>query len=195
MNTNLLKLFAGSIIVSSQMESEVKKDLLNFVENASDYQVKTFLLDAEMVNDTDNAFTLSILDSKFEISAIPVKISEFERSNFFTEAGGRVAKLRKSAMSLKGAAGGSVLWATYRKIRSVFDNCTSRCGKYELNTSRRQHCMIKCRVDKYKAKLSAAQKANNKAEIEKVNRSLAKARATLEKSVRSFQSRKVDEPK
>ena len=80
MNTNLLKLFAGNVIVTSDMEVEVKRDLLNFVENASDYQIKSFLLDAEMVNDIDNDFTLSILDTKFEISAIPAKISEFKRT-------------------------------------------------------------------------------------------------------------------
>jgi hypothetical protein len=52
--------------------------------------------------------------------------------------------------SLVGSGGGtSLTWLAYRKIRSAIDNgCTDACGRYELNTVRRQECMQKCKADK-----------------------------------------------
>jgi hypothetical protein len=78
MNTNLLKLFAGHIIVISEMDTGTKEQLLNFVEDATEYQVKSFLLDAEIVKDRKSEIANHILNNRFEISAIPVKINEFK---------------------------------------------------------------------------------------------------------------------
>jgi len=80
METNLIRLFAGHVVVSSEMAPAIKEELIQFVETATDYQLKTFLLDAEMVKDVDNDFARSILDSQFEISAMPIKINEFKKA-------------------------------------------------------------------------------------------------------------------
>jgi hypothetical protein len=161
MDTNLIKLFAGHIIVVSEMDKETKRDLLTFVEHASDYQVKYFLLDATLVEDTRSDLARSLVDSKFDISGLPEKV------NHFAEAGGRVAKLRKSYMSVYGAANSGPLWLLYRKIRSTFDACTKRCGKYELNTSRRQHGMQRCKADATKSEKDLKVLAKSKRSFEK----------------------------
>ena len=120
-----------------------------------------------------------------------IVIDRFEVS----EAGGRIAKLRKTYMSASGAYSGygTPIWALYRKVRSMYDSCTRKCGTYELNTTRRQHCMIKCRVRKYEAQLAAAEKTGNKTEIDKSKAALLKVQATLKKSIASFKSRGADE--
>lgn len=108
------------------------------------------------------------------------------------EAGGRVAKIRKTFNSQAAAVGVTTpLWAWYRKIREKHDICTKRCGTYEVNTSRRQHCMIKCKVDKVTSQLAAAKKAKNEKEIEKLKVSLVKAKESYRKSVQTFKKRNV----
>jgi hypothetical protein len=172
-----LRIIAAEIIVSSKLTKSSKLQLLNFIkEDASDAQVKALLMDGEIVNLDEQGE--QIVNDRFEVS----------------EAGGRVAKLRKTYMSQAGSGGGlNPLWLAYRKIRSIRDECTRRCGKYELNTSRRQHCLIKCKVDRAKARHEAAKKADNKSEIVKTAAELNKAEALLKKSVASFQSRGADE--
>jgi len=177
MNDNQLKILAGEIVVKSKLTKPAKLQLLNYLQKeATESQVKAFLLDGEIVN-LDNQAE-EIVNERFAIS----------------EAGGRVAKLRKTAMSMGAAVGyGAPIWALYRKIRSVYDNCTRRCGTYELNTSRRQHCMIKCKLEKYEARLKAAENAKNATEIEKSKAALMKAKAEFMKSKASFKARGAEE--
>ena len=172
-----LKIFAGKVIVESKLSKSAKLQLLNFIQNeATIPQVKVLLMDGEIVS--LDAQGEEIVNARFALS----------------EAGGRIAKLRKTYMSGVGGAGGiSPLWALYRKIRSLNDNCTRRCGTFETNTTRRQHCMIKCKVEKFEARLSAAKKSKNTTEIEKSESSLMKAKAEYMKSKASFKSRGAEE--
>jgi multidrug resistance efflux pump len=96
-------------------------------------------------------------------------------------------------MSQAGSGGGlNVFWLAYRTIRAQFDKCTKRCGAYELNTSRRQHCMIKCKEAKARAELAAAKKANDEKRIKKAAKDLQKVQALLKKSTASFTKRGAD---
>jgi len=169
-----LRLVAGAVVTESKLSKGAKLQLLNFIQNeATDAQVKALLLDGKILTKIDEQ-TIDIINDRFEVS----------------EAGGRVAKIRKTYASTSVAGGGlNIMWLAYRKIRSLYDACTRRCGKYEINTSRRQHCMIKCKVDKFKGQLAAAKKAGNEQEITKSEANLAKAQAALIKSIASFKSR------
>lgn len=167
MNTNLLKIFSGDVIISSKLPPDLKMQLIEYIENASDYQVKRFLLYTEITKDTNSDLARSIVDNEFNISDLPEKVIHF------SEAGGRVAKLRKTYSSVWAAANTVPIWMLYRKIRSIYDDCTKKCGKYELNTSRRQHCMVKCKAGRTK---------------------IEKDLKTLEKSRRSFKKRGSDIP-
>lgn len=216
MNTNLLKLFAGNVIVQSDMPKEARLQLLNFVETASDNQIKVFLMDGEIVKTSDDVVTNEIIDMRYNLSGINEKLVEYEE--LLIEAGGKIASARKTyfgstpvAQAIGGvsavsglAAGGAVatgvggvggaalgvgLWALYRKIRSAYDVCTKKCGTYEMNTVRRQYCMAKCKVKKKVEELSAVQKTKDTAKIQKAKASLAKARETFARYQASFKSR------
>jgi hypothetical protein len=79
MNTNLLKLFAGDIIVQSDMPKEARLQLLNFVESASDNQIKVFLMDGEIVKTSDDVVTNEIIDMRYNLSGINEKLVEYEK--------------------------------------------------------------------------------------------------------------------
>jgi len=168
-----LQLIAASVVSESELSKGAKLQLIKFIQyEATDVQVKAILLDGKILTNIDEQ-TAEIINDRFAVS----------------EAGGRVAKLRKTSMGMLGVNAGSVLWLAYRKIRSMKDACTKKCGTYEYNTSRRQHCIIQCRVAEAKAKLAAAQKAKNDSEVKKMKAKLAKANETLRKSTASFKSR------
>lgn len=172
-----LRLFVGQVVVESKLSKEAKLQMLNFIkEEASDAQIKALLLDGKIVHLDEQAE--EIVNERFDVS----------------EAGGRVAKLRKSGMSLFGQTIGGlgIPWAIYRTIRSQFDNCTRKCGSYEINTSRRQHCMIQCKLSKAQQELKEVQKTGDPKKIEKAKKRLAKVQALLQKSKASFQKRGAD---
>lgn len=169
-----LRIIAGAIVTESKLSKGAKLQLLNFIQKeATELQIKALLLDGKILTKIDEQ-TEQIIEDRFKIS----------------EAGGRVAKLRKTTSSVYSFG---PLWAVYRKIRSAFDICTKKCGTYEINTSRRQHCMIKCKVAKLQAQLAAAKTAKNQKEISKLTVSLKKAQDTLTKSTKSFKSRGAEE--
>jgi hypothetical protein len=174
-----LRVFAGQIVVESKMSKAAKLQMLNFIkEEATDAQIKALLMDGKIVKLDEQAE--EIVNDRFENHEI-------------NEAGGRVAKLRKTYMSQAGSGGGlNVFWLAYRTIRAQFDKCTKRCGAYELNTSRRQHCMIKCKEAKARAELAAAKKANDEKRIKKAAKDLQKVQALLKKSTASFTKRGAD---
>lgn len=171
-----LRLIAGQIVVESKLSSPAKMQLINFIkEQATDTQVKALLLDGKVVKLDEEAE--QIVNERFEVS----------------EAGGRVAKLRKSHMSQVGAGGGlNPFWVAYRAVRSRFSQCNKKCGTYELNTSRRQHCVVMCKVQKAQGELAAAQKSKDNAKIAKAKHGLAKAQALANKSKASFTKRGAD---
>jgi hypothetical protein len=166
-----LKLANAAVVYESKLPNQAKIQLLNFIKNeASEVQLKALLLDGQIISKVDEV-TEQIINDRFAVS----------------EAGGRIATLRKSASSLQ--FGGSALWALYRKIRGHYDICTSRCGKYELNTARRQVCMIKCKIDKVKAQLAKAKQYKDSKEGSKLEADLKKAENTYSRYQASFKER------
>ncbi len=126
-----LKSMTGTKIIESKLSNMAKKQLLIFLKEEKDEHVlKSFILDGKIISGLDEQVK-EIIDDRFLAS----------------EAGGRIAALRKSFMSMSSLG---IAWPIYRKIRSVFDVCTKKCGKYELNTVRRQYCMTTCNLAKYK---------------------------------------------
>ena len=174
MDTKELRIMAAYIIVDSDLSKVAKLQMIKFIKNeATDSQVKVLLMDGKIVQLDDQAE--EIVNDRFSAS----------------EAGGRVATMRKTAMSRAGTAGIDIgpLWLLYRKIRSKYDVCTKRCGTYELNTARRQNCMLKCKVEKLAANVAASIKEKNETEIAKNKLALAKAKEALQKSIASFKQR------
>jgi len=82
--------------------------------------------------------------------------SEKELLNFLKVNEALLQEIRpkfKTAMSL--STGGSLGWAIYRKIRAKHDICTKKCGTYELNTVRRQVCMLRCNINETQMMINA----------------------------------------
>jgi hypothetical protein len=77
MNVNLLKIFSGHIIATSEMSSSAKKQLLNYVQEGTEYQVKAFLLDGEIMRDPDDLVCKEIIDQRFYSSNLPEKLNKF----------------------------------------------------------------------------------------------------------------------
>jgi hypothetical protein len=71
-----LKIFAGHAITTSDLSADSKNQLLNYVKEASEHQVKAFLLDGEIMN-TDDLVCETIIDERYEISEIPEKVTSF----------------------------------------------------------------------------------------------------------------------
>jgi len=82
-DVNELKIFAGHAIVVSEMSKDSKNQLLNYVQEASEHQVKAFLLDGEIMKSPGDIVCEAIIDDRFDASDIPVKIRIF--SNEWTE--------------------------------------------------------------------------------------------------------------
>jgi hypothetical protein len=77
LNVNLLKIFSGHIITSSEMSSASKNQLLNYVKEGTEHQVKAFLLDGQIMKDPDDLVCKEIIDERFSSSDIPEKLKQF----------------------------------------------------------------------------------------------------------------------
>jgi hypothetical protein len=129
-----LKLLLGEAVMErKQLTKEQKLFMLEFIEKANELQTKHLALTGEVKYKFTEKESSSLLErySLSEFDVVPQ----------------RVRNLRKSYMTQVGAATGP-LWAGYRALRSAFDACTKKCGTFELNTTRRQACMAKCKSDK-----------------------------------------------
>lgn len=171
-----LQIFAGLIVTESRLPKQAKLQMLEWIQHeASKVDLMGFLMDGRIQH--------------FNEDVEQVVIDRF----LVSEAGGRVAKLRKSAMSVAGGTAYlGVPYLIYRTIRANFDKCTKKCGTYELNTSRRQHCMIKCKVAKLTGELNAAMKAKDTEKVAKLKAKLGKAKIELANSIKSFKDRGTD---
>jgi hypothetical protein len=93
----------------------------------------------------------------------------------------------KTLMSTSAAIGYQApIWALYRKIRSKTDACTKKCGTYELNTVRRQVCMLRCKISETELMIGALK--NNPKEAARV-RSLKNKVEKLKTNLHEYEAR------
>ena len=79
MKANLLKLFSGHTITMSEMSKAAKLQLLNYIQDAQEYQVKGFLLDGEIMKEPKDIVCEEIIDQRFYASELPEKVKDFEK--------------------------------------------------------------------------------------------------------------------
>jgi len=196
-----LRIIAAEMIVESKLSKSAKFQLLNFIkEEATDAQIKALLMDGKIVQLDEQAE--EIVNDRFEISEAGGKVSQARKTYFSavnspagqiatgaTAAGAAAGMGMSAAPALASAAVGAGIWALYRVIRGKYDKCTKRCGTFEINTARRQHCMAKCKVEKTQAELTAAMKSKNQKEIEKKKATLAKAKQTFANIEKTFRDK------
>lgn len=125
MNTVELKILAGQIVVESKLTKSSKIQLLNWLKTeASECQVKSFLLDGEIIYLDEQAE--QIVDARFNNSK---RIQEMESGTAKTILG----------IVLAGPLG----WAIYRWAKGQLNSCSKKCGTFAIG-SERNSCMKKC---------------------------------------------------
>ena len=129
-----LQIVAAGLVIESDMDNKSVLSLIKFIKNeATDEQLKSIIITKSVPLVVTEAFEIAVN----------------EKFNKFVEEG-KFRTLRKSFNTQAGAGAGPV-WLAYRKIRSMKDACTKKCGTYELNTARRQNCYAKCKEAAAKA--------------------------------------------
>jgi len=82
------------------------------------------------------------------------------------------------------SAAGSVIfpiWLPYRSIISAFDEKTRRCGIYGINSSNRQACLYKVKIQKWERILAAATARKDEKILAKAKERLAKYKMKYQK--------------
>lgn len=65
-------------------------------------------------------------------------------------------------------------YAAYRVIRGMFDKCTGKCGTLEINTTKRQLCLLNCKKMSLEKQLEIARKHNDVEKSKKFTETLNK---------------------
>ena len=120
-----LKIMAMETCFLSELSTETKKRHLHYIKEVADaYQCIGYILDSKFYNLDESG--------KQEL-----------KERFLKED----AKTRKKVMSVAGIIFDPIDWVIYRTIRRFVDECSKRCGTYQLNLEKRQNCMKKCREE------------------------------------------------
>ena len=92
----------------------------------------------------------------------------------------------KTYFSLAGGPTSGPVGLLYRKIRSMFDVCTKKCGTYEINSVRRQVCMVRCNISETNALLNSLKgRAGEEVRVHKLQAKLEK----LKNNLREYEAR------
>jgi len=137
------KLFAANAAMESELTNEAKIQVLGFLKEASDAQVKSFIMDGKISVLDEQAE--QIVNDRFE--AIHREAVEQEIMN--ESVGG----------SLLGIAISPAGWLIYRGVRRAFDGCTKKCGTLKLDNIKRQNCMTACKIEKLNKELGLLSKS------------------------------------
>jgi hypothetical protein len=184
MNDKDMRLFLAEAIYKSEFDFESKKMLLEYVKKANTHQLMTLIMDAKITRATEK--NKKIIEERFAASNFPTIIEA-------TKA------VRKTMFSIMGTSIGP-FWNAYRAIRAKFDECTPKCGTHQLNTVRRQFCMLKCKKGIIQQEISLIQSNISKCKDEKTKAKLVKMLATAKANfakadacIKKYQSKeKVD---
>ena len=181
MDKKELQISSMYIVSESHKSKLAKLQLLNFIMEASEHQLMAFILDDQIISIDE--LGEQIVEARFKASNIMQEIRPKTKTYFSTTG----------MLGLTGVDG-AIIWAAYRKIRSSYDVCTRQCGKFELNTVRRQYCMAKCKVVKIQGKLGVLKssvlakgknpekfRASKTKEIAKAQKNLLKAMNNVKK--------------
>lgn len=161
MDKKSLKLLSGLIVNEAKISDSRKLKFMKEIENASEKELINFL----KVNEA----LLQEIRPKWKtaMSAYPV-----------ADAGVSLGMGNVSA-----AAAGAGAWVAYRAIRAHFNDCTKKCGTFNLNTPKRQACLFRCQVEKTNKAIALMKK--NKVDPAKIAKMEAKLKK-LQKAVKEY---------
>jgi len=172
---NSLKLFAGNVIVQSQLESEVKHQMLNFVEGGTEHQIKAFLVDGEIIGDPVDLVAYEIIDMRYNMTNLPKMVQE--ASELISEGPvGSVAGMLIFS---------PVAWAAWRTASGLLSKKRRYCGTFRISTER-----DKC-LDKYKIMKATKVLSTIKTDLEHCPKSAnpEKCKSNKSKAVTKYQEK------
>jgi hypothetical protein len=161
MDTNELKLYLGHVVTESSMPKDAKIQMLNFLRDANDIQLKAIYLDGEIIKPTVSEQAKQIIEQRFSVS----------------EGVWR---------SVLGALVLGPIWVLYRGIRAELQDKSRKCGTYKIS-SERVACLAHATIWESKEMLKLMGKAKgdcNKAKNpEKCRKSVDKAVSRLKNKI------------
>lgn len=87
----------------------------------------------------------------------------------------------KKAKTIGMLGAGLAAYGVYRYIRSLYDKCTKTCGTYELNTPKRQLCLLNCKKLSLQKRIELMKK--NKESSDNINKYIEKLKVTNQKII------------
>lgn len=167
-----LRLFAGQVIVSSKLPSDVKRTLLDYVkeESITDGQVKVLLMDGEIVKLDEQAE--AVVKDRFDAHMVKQLVSEVE-----------------PILITAVAAAAIVAKIAYNAARLTWSKAHRDCMKYRGNDH--QKCLAKYKIEAAKKMIEALTANKNKCNKSKnpekcikiIDGKIEKAKKKIEKIV------------
>jgi|LSQX01.3.fsa_nt_gb hypothetical protein len=138
-----LKILAMETCFNSKLSTKTKKKHLEYIKESDPYICIGYILDGKFYNLNE--------DGKREL-----------KKRFLKEQGTNLTMRRKSVHSAIGATGsilsGGTGYIGYRLLKGLFSKCARACGMFGLNTTKRQYCLISCRVKVKQQEINELQK-------------------------------------
>jgi hypothetical protein len=162
---NEYKIFAGNMIVESDNTKELKMQLLNFVKDAAEPQVKNFILNGTIIE--------SIKDSEIKIIN-----EQFEKA--YVQEG--------AVRSILGIIFAAPLWTAWRAIGAAMNDAKNKCGVFSIGAKRALCLAAAYKVQEQKriailtkAQASCKQAKNPDKCIQSIKAQIAKAQKKIQK--------------
>ena len=154
----------------SNIPKHVKIKHLEYIKEADPYVCLGYILDGKFYQLNESG--------KKEI-----------KERFLKEQGTNLTMRRKSVHSAVGAVGNIVTGGTgylaYRALKGLFSKCARACGVLGLNTTKRQYCLITCKVKSKQQEIAALQKMTSECKgdqkcIQKLQKKIANNKESLQ---------------
>jgi hypothetical protein len=202
-NLNMLKIFSGHIITTSKMPASAKNQLLNYVKEGTESQVKAFLLDGEIMKDPNDIVCKKIIDERFYSSDLPEKLVYFVHEwddllleEKYREFESGIKKFLSYGMAaVIGAPFGLIIpLALMYLYRHLTDACTKKCGGGVVPGICYNRCYADASekvINKIKTELSAAGKIPDEKKRNKAVKKLQSELSKWEEKRKMFKERSI----
>jgi hypothetical protein len=136
-----LKVLCGQVVMESSLTKPSKLQLLRYIREANEPQLKAFLLDGEIVKIDEQS--KEIINERFETSKFPDILNEFVATAVL-------------GLAILGAKG----WVAWRAIKGATSEASRRCGVLRISSDR-SSCLAKVKIEEAGKKIRLLQKARS----------------------------------
>ena len=176
MTSKDLKLLAGYLVMESDYSDSAKKQLLNFIKEATDYQIKTFILDDTIEKLDEDSF--DIIDKRFNV--IEECLIQDDNVELLNEDIETVAKA--AIATLIGGPAGLAAYGAYK----LYQRYMTKAGRECRNAINRRACRKQYKINAIKILIKDLHNSMTKCGQSK---NPEKCKSTLEKRIKQLESR------